>query len=250
MERKVFIDRQMFSIFAANENEREEQMKRYAIIVAGGKGLRMNADLPKQFLPIGGVPILMRTLETFHHFDPLIQLIVVLPQSQQDYWKSLCQQHQFCIAHSVANGGATRFNSVKNGLELIDNSEDSLVAVHDGVRPFASDTTLRQAYEGAERCAAAIPVIDSVDSIRQTSANGSKAIDRSSIKLVQTPQVFRCKVLKKAYLQDFDPTFTDDASVVEKAGYTVQLTQGNRENIKITTPFDLMVAEALAKSQK
>ena len=165
----------------------------------------MNADLPKQFLPIGGVPILMRTLETFHHFDPLIQLIVVLPQSQQDYWKSLSPAAPILYCPFGGQRRCHPFNSVKNGLELIDNSEDSLVAVHDGVRPFASDTTLRQAYEGAERCAAAIPVIDSVDSIRQTSANGSKAIDRSSIKLVQTPQVFRCEVLKRPICKILTP---------------------------------------------
>lgn len=215
----------------------------FVIIVAGGKGLRMGADLPKQFLPIGGKPVLMHTLEAFHKADAAMRLILVLPQSQQTYWKSLCETHAFTIPHQVADGGETRFHSVKNGLALVD--EAGLVGVHDGVRPFASIEVIRRCYAEAARYKAVVPVIDVVETIRMVQGDDSQTVDRNLYKLGQTPQVFDVALLKQAYHQSYIPSFTDDASVVEAYGEKIHLTEGNRENIKITTPFDLKIAETI-----
>lgn len=213
-----------------------------AIIVAGGKGERMNVDIPKQFLEIHGKPILMYTLEVFYRFDATMKLILVLPEVQIDFWKELCVKYNFNIIHQIVSGGQTRFHSVKNGLEAV--NVPSLVAVHDGVRPLVSIETIERCFEGAEKFNAAIPVIDLVDSIRQLTETGSQSLDRNVYKLVQTPQIFDAELLKKAYEQDFSPLFTDDASVVEALGIKIQLVEGNRENIKITTEFDLKIAES------
>ena len=207
-------------------------MKRYAIIVAGGKGLRMGGDVPKQFLPINGKPVLMRTLEAFKLFDAEMQLIVVLPQEQIAYWQKLCRQHGCIIQHQVVPGGETRFHSVKNGLAIIPAEEDAVVGVHDGVRPFVSQEVL-------------LPVIETIRKLNDSQS--SKTVPRSEFRLVQTPQVFSVNLLKRAYEQPYTTAFTDDASVVEAMGIAVTLTEGNRENIKITTPFDLKIAEVLAK---
>ena len=215
----------------------------FVIIVAGGKGLRMGADLPKQFLPIGGKPVLMHTLEAFHKADAAMRLILVLPQSQQTYWKSLCEEYAFSIPHQVADGGETRFHSVKNGLALVD--EAGLVGVHDGVRPFASIEVIRRCYAEAARYKAVVPVIDVVETVRVLQGEDSQTVDRNQYKLVQTPQVFDVALLKQAYQQPYTPNFTDDASVVEACGQKIHLTEGNRENIKITTPFDLKIAETI-----
>lgn len=215
----------------------------FVIIVAGGKGLRMGADLPKQFLPIGGKPVLMHTLEAFHKADAAMRLILVLPQSQQTYWKSLCEEYAFSIPHQVADGGETRFHSVKNGLALVD--EAGLVGVHDGVRPFASIEVIRRCYAEAARYKAVVPVIDVVETIRMVQGDDSQTVDRNLYKLGQTPQVFDVALLKQAYHQSYIPGFTDDASVVEAYGEKIHLTEGNRENIKITTPFDLKIAETI-----
>ena len=215
----------------------------FVIIVAGGKGLRMGADLPKQFLPIGGKPVLMHTLEAFHKADAAMRLILVLPQSQQAYWKSLCEEYAFSIPHQVADGGETRFHSVKNGLALVD--EAGLVGVHDGVRPFASIEVIRRCYAEAARYKAVVPVIDVVETVRVLQGEDSQPVDRNQYKLVQTPQVFDVALLKQAYQQPYTPNFTDDASVVEAYGQKIHLTEGNRENIKITTPFDLKIAETI-----
>ncbi|MEI6752526.1 MAG: 2-C-methyl-D-erythritol 4-phosphate cytidylyltransferase [Paludibacter sp.] len=213
-----------------------------AIIVAGGKGERMNVDIPKQFLEIHGKPILMYTLEVFYRFDATMKLILVLPEVQIDFWKELCVKYNFNIIHQIVSGGQTRFHSVKNGLEAV--NVPSLVAVHDGVRPLVSIETIERCFEGAEKFNAAIPVIDLVDSIRKLTETGSQSLDRNVYKLVQTPQIFDAELLKKAYEQDFSPLFTDDASVVEALGIKIQLVEGNRENIKITTEFDLKIAES------
>ena len=215
----------------------------FVIIVAGGKGLRMGADLPKQFLPIGGKPVLMHTLEAFHKADAAMRLILVLPQSQQTYWKSLCEEYAFSIPHQVADGGETRFHSVKNGLALVD--EAGLVGVHDGVRPFASIEVIRRCYAEAARYKAVVPVIDVVETIRMVQGDDSQTVDRNLYKLGQTPQVFDVALLKQAYHQSYIPGFTDDASVGEAYGGKIHLTEGNRENIKITTPFDLKIAETI-----
>ncbi len=224
-------------------------MKKYVIIVAGGKGLRMGGEVPKQFLPIGGKPVLMRTVEAFYQTDAETGIVLVLPQDQQSYWKNLCCQYDFRIPYILADGGCTRFHSVRNGLQVIpDEDSDSLIAVHDGVRPFVSPRVIQECFEAATRWRAVVPVLDMVDSVRQLSEDGSSmAVDRSCLKLVQTPQTFRADILKNAYRQEFTERFTDDASVVEASGVSVALVSGNRENIKITTPFDLKIAEALLK---
>jgi len=220
-------------------------MKKYAIIVAGGKGLRMNTELPKQFIPVNGKPLLMLTLEAFYRYDNEIELILVLPVSQQEYWHSICRQYNFALSHKIADGGETRFHSVKNGLMLISDLEESLIAIHDGVRPFVNQKTISEAFKCAEKYGSAVPAIDSVDSVRQLTDNGNVALDRTKLKMIQTPQVFKSSILKEAYLQEYTPSFTDDASVVEKYGHSILLTEGNRENIKITTSFDLCIAEAI-----
>ncbi len=218
-------------------------MEKYAIIVAGGNGQRMNAGLPKQFLPLCGIPVLMRTLNMFYTADKAIWLILVLPENQFSFWKKLCEKHRFLIPHRVVAGGETRFHSVKSGLEQVPTG--SLVAVHDGVRPFVSADTIHRCYDLAAEKGAAIPVGELVDSIRLVERNENKSVDRSCYRMVQTPQIFKSSLLKKAFEQPYSPLFTDDASVVEAMGEKVFLTEGNRENIKITTPFDLKIAEAL-----
>lgn len=222
-------------------------MRKYAIIVAGGKGLRMGADLPKQFMPIAGRPLLMRTLDAFLSYDSELTVILALPLVQMDYWADLCRQYSVDYSSRVlvVEGGATRFHSVKNALSRVPEGEAALVAVHDGVRPFVSKDTIAAAYDEAAKSGCAVPVVDSVDSVRELTAEGNEARDRSKLKLVQTPQIFQSSILKEAYHQAFRDTFTDDASVVEAAGYKITLTAGNRENIKITTPFDIKVAEIL-----
>ena len=215
----------------------------YALIVAGGKGLRMGTDIPKQFLPIGGKPVLMRTLEAFHAYSQAMQLIVVLPHSQQTYWARLCEEYHFSLPHRVADGGETRFHSVRNGLAWVETP--GRVGVHDGVRPFVSPEVIARCYDLASTKKAVVPVIPVVETVRRLANGGSLTVNREEYRLVQTPQVFDVELLKKAYGQPYSPAFTDDASVVEALGVPVVLTEGNRENIKITTPFDLRVAEAL-----
>ena len=222
-------------------------MKRYAIIVAGGKGLRMGGELPKQFIPIEGRPVLMRTLDTFHACDESIQIILVLPRDHQDYWRELCVQYQFAVPHRIADGGVTRFHSVQSGLSLVD-APESLVAVHDGVRPFVSHEVISRCYAEAEAHGAVVPVIPVVETVRQLTGEGSVTVDRNAYRLVQTPQTFRATLLRRAYEQPYTDAFTDDASVVEALGEAVTLVDGNRENIKLTTPFDLIVAKALVDS--
>ena len=218
-------------------------MKKHIIIVAGGKGLRMGGDIPKQFLPVCGKPVLMRTLEAFHVYDASIHLILVLPVSQQAYWKQLCEEYQFNLAHGIADGGETRFHSVKNGLALIE--EDGLVGVHDGVRPFVSQEVIARCYDEALSLKAVIPVVGVVETVRHLTDEGSETVPRDQYKLVQTPQVFDVALLRRAYEQTYTDMFTDDASVVEALGEKVYLVEGNRENIKLTTPFDLKLAELL-----
>ena len=218
-------------------------MKKHIIIVAGGKGLRMGGDIPKQFLPVCGKPVLMRTLEAFHAYDSSIHIILVLPISQQAYWKELCVEYGFGLAHDIANGGETRFHSVMNGLAMVEG--DGLVGVHDGVRPFVSQEVIARCYEEASVRKAVIPVIGVVETVRHLTEEGSETVPRNRYKLVQTPQVFDAALLRRAYCQEYTDWFTDDASVVEALGEKVHLVDGNRENIKLTTPFDLKLAEML-----
>ena len=197
----------------------------YIIIVAGGKGLRMGSDIPKQFLPIGGKPVLMRTLERFREYSAELQIILVLPEAQQEYWHQLCKEYHFDVEYTLANGGQTRFHSVQNGLAKVPDDAQGVVGVHDGVRPFPSIEVIKNCYETARTKKAVVP--------------------RGDYRLVQTPQTFDIQLLKAANRQPYNDGFTDDASVVESYGYEITLVEGNRENIKITTPYDLKIAEVL-----
>jgi 2-C-methyl-D-erythritol 4-phosphate cytidylyltransferase len=214
----------------------------YVIIVAGGKGLRMGGEIPKQFLPVGGLPVLMRTMKRFHEYSPDLQIILVLPKAQQDYWRNLCKSHQFNIPYLLADGGKTRFHSVQNGLALIPDDEQGLVGVHDGVRPFVSVEVISRCYDLARQQQAVIPVVPVIETLRHV---GEGVKPRDDYRLVQTPQVFDIQLLKAANRQPYQASFTDDASVVEAFGAKVTLVEGNRENIKITTPLDLRIAECL-----
>ena len=217
----------------------------YVIIVAGGKGLRMGSDIPKQFLPIGGKPVLMRTMERFREYSPALQIILVLPKSQQDYWIKLCQKHNFTVAYQLADGGETRFHSVQHGLALIPDIAEGVVGVHDGVRPFPSIDVIKNCYETARTKKAVIPVIPVVETVRHLEGETSVTVPRNEYRLVQTPQCFDIQLLKSANRQPYNDGFTDDASVVEAFGFAITLVEGNRENIKITTPYDLKIAEVL-----
>lgn len=218
------------------------------IIVAGGKGLRMGGDVPKQFMEIGGKPVLMRTMERFHEFTPAMNIILVLPEKLYGYWAELCCRYSFTLFYTVVNGGRNRFESVRNGLEAT--LDGGLTAVHDGVRPFVSLETIRRCFETAEKTGAAVPVLPAVESLRKVESNGdSHAVERAAFRLVQTPQVFNTAILKKAYERPYQSFYTDDASVVEAMGHHITLVEGNRENIKLTTPFDLKVARALLEDE-
>ena len=217
-------------------------MMDYVIIVAGGKGLRMGGEIPKQFLPVGGRPVLMRTIERFRAYSSTLHIILVLPKAQQDYWQALCQEYQFAVDYQLADGGETRFHSVQNGLALVPDDAKGVVGVHDGVRPFVSIDVIGRCYEAARIHKAVIPVTPVIETLRHVS-EGTKP--RSDYRLVQTPQCFDIELLKAANRQPYCDGFTDDASVVEAYGHTITLVEGNRENIKLTTPFDLKIAEIL-----
>lgn len=214
----------------------------YIIIVAGGKGLRMGGEIPKQFLPIGGKPILIRTLERFRAYSETLEIILVLPKDQQDYWLQLCKDYHFQVNYRMTDGGETRFHSVQHGLALIPDDAEGVVGVHDGVRPFPSLEVIRNCYETARTKKAVIPVIPVVETLRHIT-EGTKP--RGDYRLVQTPQTFDIQLLKAANRQPYNDGFTDDASVVETFGFDITLVDGNRENIKITTPYDLKIAEVL-----
>lgn len=218
--------------------------KHTILIVAGGRGTRMGGPQPKQFLELAGRPVLMHTLEAFDRWDASARLIVVLPEDQIDTWKRLCEAHAFDRAHRVVAGGETRFHSVRNGLDVV--ASDGLIAVHDGVRPLVAPSVIAACFAAAADGGAAVPVVPVVESVREVDADGgSRPVDRARLRVVQTPQVFRADVLRAAYRLPYDPRFTDDASVVEASGVAVRLVPGNRENIKLTTPMDLLLAEQL-----
>ena len=221
-------------------------MKRYLIVVAGGKGTRMGGEMPKQFQLLGGKPLVMVTLERLNAIDPAMQLILVLPAQHIELWKQLCKEHSFAVPLILAQGGSTRFHSVQNGLAQVDDMEDALVGVHDGVRPFVSPKVLDECFSRAWTDGAAIPMIDLQDSLRHiVGFDATEVVPRDRYRLVQTPQVFKLSLLRRAYEQRFVESFTDDASVVEALGEKVSGVEGNRENIKITTPFDMLVAKTL-----
>ena len=222
---------------------------KYAVIVAGGKGKRMQTEMPKQFLLLAQRPILMHTIDAFLAYESDIQIVVVLPEDDIALWQDLCKMHVFTAPHTVVKGGRERFYSVFNGLAVVPN--DVLVAIHDGVRPFPSKQTIELAFAKATECGNAIPVIDVYDSMRKVAENGDNlSVNRAEFKLVQTPQIFQSTGIKEAYQQGFSVSFTDDASVLESAGHNINLVQGNRENIKITTPLDLLMGEYLVAQQQ
>ncbi len=218
-------------------------MKKEAIIVAGGIGKRMGADIPKQFLRIRGEVILMRTIRLFHEFDSSIKIIVTLPGNEIKTWESIRTHELFSVPHKIVRGGKTRFHSVKNALKEV--SDNSAVAIHDGVRPLVSKEIIANAYREAESSGSAIPVIDIYESVRYVSEQENYPVPRQNYKLVQTPQVFLSNIIQSAYQTDYREEFTDDASVLEHTGKTVNLIKGNPENIKITTKKDLAIAETL-----
>ena len=222
-------------------------MRTIAIIVAGGTGTRFGAQLPKQFLELRGIPILMRTISTFgENRDGSFDVIVALPEGQMKLWHALCEQYGFTVPHRVVPGGETRWHSVKNALDALGDIADvDVVAVHDGVRPLAGADLIARVLDAARRDGAAIPVVSLNDSVRQIADGTSHALDRSSLRAVQTPQAFDARLLMGAYGQPFDPTFTDDASVVERYGHAVTLVKGDPRNLKITRPMDLALAEYL-----
>ena len=215
---------------------------KYIVIVAGGKGERMASATPKQFMLLAGKPVLMHTLDAFYGYDSQINIILVLPQAHHETWSKLCRQHNYQTPHQVATGGETRFHSVKNALALV--PENVRVGVHDGVRPLVSREVMQRCYDEAMNHPAIVPVIPIADSIRMVDEDGKNhPVSRDALRIIQTPQVFQSTVLLKSYSIEYSPLFTDDASVVESLT-DIRLVAGNKENIKITTPEDLIVAEA------
>lgn len=222
-------------------------LKKFVIIVAAGAGKRFKNHIPKQFECLGGQPILMHSVKAFHEAEPEISIILVLQSNFFQFWKELCIKHDFIIPHTLVMGGPERFHSVKNGLSHI--LHDGLVAIHDGARPLISHELIKSAFIAADKHEAVIPVIEVNDSVRITEGSEHKPAERKKLRLVQTPQVFNCSVIKKAYQQQYDLRFTDDATVVEALGGKVKLINGSTENIKITRAQDLHIAEALLKAR-
>lgn len=217
----------------------------YIIIVAGGKGLRMGGDLPKQFLPLDGKPVLMHTIERFCQYSQDLGIVLVLPHSQQEYWRQLCDKYKFTVEHTVVDGGETRFHSSQNGVAAIPDDASGVIGIHDGVRPFVSVETIGRCFEAARQYGAALPVLPVTDTLRRVTDDGGYNVQRNDYRTVQTPQAFDAQLLKRAFRQPYSDAFTDDASVVEAMGHKVTMVDGNRENIKLTTPFDLAVASCI-----
>lgn len=214
------------------------------IITAGGAGVRMGAHLPKQFIELNGLPILFHTINKFISYNHRIKLVLVLPANQFDFWGKLCQKYEFQQPIELVEGGPTRFHSVKNGLKAV--ADNALVAIHDGVRPLVSINTISEAFNCAEKFGNAIPVLSATESIRKVEGAFNKVIDRNAIRFVQTPQCFHSEIIKKAYATaHYNESFTDDATVLEQTGKRIYMVQGNKENIKITSPEDLFIAKAL-----
>ena len=222
-------------------------MQRFVILAAGGSGKRMGTERPKQFLDLSGKPLLVHTMEAFFRFDSSIRFVIALHRTMQDLYDALVEPHVQLMNVTLVDGGAERFHSVQNA--AVEVPFAAVVAVQDAVRPFASQELLQRCFEAAQRLGNAVPAVPVVDSIREVKANGSIAIDRHKLRAVQTPQCFRSDILKRAYEQSFDPSFTDDASVVERLGETINLVDGDVGNFKITTPEDLDRARALLLGQ-
>ena len=220
-------------------------MDKIVLIVAGGSGTRMNSGIPKQFMLLQNRPVLMHTLNVFHHYNRDMELILALPESQVERWNELCKTHDFRLRHQVVPGGETRFHTVKKNIAGLPDS--SLVAIHDGVRPLVSLDTIDRCFQTAAEFGNAVPCIGIPETLRRLNGKRSSQVNRTKYRLIQTPQVFLADILKKAYDQDYRHDFTDDAGVVENLGHTIHLVEGNKENIKITYPQDLIVAGTLLK---
>jgi 2-C-methyl-D-erythritol 4-phosphate cytidylyltransferase len=218
------------------------ERKYSVIIVAGGKGYRAGGEIPKQFLKVGGKPMLMHTIQAFHDYDYRVRIIVVLPDGYQTFWEQLCNEYKFTVSHKLVEGGETRFHSVKNGLKEV--SDEETVCIHDAARPFVTADLIGRCFDiSFNNSCGVIPVVDEVNSVRRLTEKGSTAVDRQELKLVQTPQAFPAFLLKAAYNREYETAFTDDASVAEKNGIKIKLVEGENTNIKITTAFDLELAE-------
>ena len=222
--------------------------KEYALIVAGGKGTRIKSKVPKQFLDVDGIPVLMRSINAFFEYSPKINVVVVIPEDDFNIWNELCDLHQYTKPVTLQPGGETRFQSVKKGLEKIEG--DGLVAIHDGVRPLVSADIIAASFRLAAVHGSAVASVRLKESIRMTDQDTTRAMDRSKFRLIQTPQTFRVSLIKQAYQLKEDVALTDDASVAERAGHTISLFEGSYENIKITTAEDLVIAEALVAARK
>ncbi|HEX6226844.1 MAG TPA: 2-C-methyl-D-erythritol 4-phosphate cytidylyltransferase [Chryseolinea sp.] len=220
----------------------------YALIVAGGKGTRINSKTPKQFLELNGLPVLMHTVMAFDRYSRHITIILVLPEDDLQTWQSLCAQHKFERPLILQRGGETRFQSVKNGLQKIEG--DGLVAIHDGVRPLVTEEIIANSFRIAAVRQSAIAAMPLKESIRMVDYDNSKAVDRSKYRLIQTPQTFRVSLIRQAYEMKENLSLTDDASVAENSGHTISLFEGSYENVKITTTEDLVIADALLKARQ
>lgn len=216
----------------------------HVVIVAGGQGTRMKSNTPKQFMQLAGKPVVFYSIERFFAFDPTINIVLVLPESHVQLWKELCTSHNFTIPHTIALGGPTRFHSVKSGLHAISGT-DGIVGIHDGARPLINPILIQEAYTLAEKHGNAIPAVAPAETVRETNGASSKQLNRENLRLIQTPQCFKLSTLKRAYEAPYNEVFTDDASVAEDMGERIHLMEGDRANIKITTPADLTIAEAL-----
>ena len=221
-------------------------LKKYVLITAGGTGNRMQSAIPKQFLLLKDKPVLMHTIQVFNNAFQDMDFLIVLPAQYWEDWNKLCQEYEFSLAHQLVEGGEFRFHSVKNGLDFI--REDGIVAIHDAVRPLVSDAVVKNGFAMAEEHGNAIPCVPVNESVRMSDEKGNRPINRDQLRLIQTPQVFRTSLIKEAYKVEYDSSFTDDASVIERMGRQIYLYEGNPENIKITRPADMVLADALYKS--
>lgn len=224
-----------------------QKMKKFVLIVAGGKGSRMLSEIPKQFLNLNGMPLLMHTIRRFSYIEG-VEALLVLPSNQMELWNELCMRYQF-ESPKVIKGGDSRFQSVKNGLDAIPDA-DGIIAIHDGVRPFISKSLVLKNFIEAEKYGSALTVVELKESLRQIIGANNFSLNRTDFRLVQTPQTFHLNKIKEAYSVNYDSTFTDDASVFEAAGNEIHLIDGEYSNIKVTTPEDLVIAESLMKSFK
>ncbi|MFM7681875.1 MAG: 2-C-methyl-D-erythritol 4-phosphate cytidylyltransferase [Bacteroidota bacterium] len=222
-------------------------MQKSVIITAGGQGKRMGSDLPKQFLVLGGKPVLVHTLELFYKYDPNIEIILTLPNEWRGYWETVIDKYYCRVPHIVVNGGEERYHSIQNALKRC---SGSYIAVHDGVRPFVSFETLDRCFSALNEYEAVVPVLKLKESLRQNHETSTNAVDRSNYRLVHTPQCFQAEVLRKAYEQTYHEHVTDDACLVEEIGYKVHLVESNEENIKLTTQFDFLIAEIIVQRSK